>query len=46
MNPTSIPGNEPDSGDMSTEPVFGTPDDGLAEHGLPDNEADELGNFA
>lgn len=46
MNPTHIPGNEPDPGDMSTEPGTGTPDDHSHDHGLPDDEADKLGNFA
>lgn len=38
------PGNEPDPGDMSTEP--GTAPDLPADHSLPDAEAEELGNFA
>lgn len=43
MIPTR-PGNEPDPGDMSTDPVEGgapppTPD-------LPDDEAETLGDFA
>ncbi|RYE96931.1 MAG: hypothetical protein EOO77_40030 [Oxalobacteraceae bacterium] len=46
MNPTRIPGNEPDPGDMSTEPSFGTPSDNPAEHDLPDDDADKLGDFA
>ena len=46
MNPTRIPGNEPDPGDMSTEPGIGMPNDNPAEHDLPDDEADKLGNFA
>ena len=45
MNPTHIPGNEPDPGDMSTEPGTTTPDV-PTDHGLPDGEAEELGNFA
>lgn len=45
MNPTHIPGNEPDPGDMSTE--RGTsPTEPPADHGLPDDEAEKLGNFA
>ncbi|HEX8486245.1 hypothetical protein [Sphingomonas sp.] len=43
MNPIH-PGNEPDPGDMSTEP--GTAPDLPADHSLPDAEAEELGNFA
>jgi len=46
MSPTRIPGNEPDAGDMSTEPGFGTPSDNPAEHNLPDDDADKLGDFA
>lgn len=45
MNPTHIPGNEPDPGDMSTEPDR-TPADLPHDHGLPDDEAEKLGNFA
>lgn len=46
MNPTRIPGNEPDAGDMSTEPTTPTPADQPSEHDLPDDQADKLGNFA
>jgi hypothetical protein len=46
MNPTRIPGNEPGPGDMSTGPGTGMPNDSPAEHDLPDDEADTLGNFA
>ena len=46
MSPTRIPGNEPDPGDMSTEPGYGTPSDNPAEHDLPDDDADKLGDFA
>ena len=46
MSPTRIPGNEPDPGDMSTEPGFGTPSNNPAEHDLPDDDADKLGDFA
>lgn len=42
MDPTRVPGNEPDPGDMSTDPNTGPPD----EHGLPDDEAETLGDFA
>lgn len=44
MDPTRIPGNEPDPGDMSTDP--GTDTDTPNEHGLPDDEAEALGDFA
>jgi hypothetical protein len=44
MEPTRIPGNEPDPGDMSTEP--GTTPDLPTDADLPEAEADELGNFA
>jgi len=46
MNPTRIPGNEPDSGDMSAEPGTGASNDQSSQHELPDDEADDLGNFA
>ena len=46
MSPTRIPGNKPDFGDMSTDPGVETPSDHPAEHDLPDEEADKLGNFA
>jgi len=46
MNPTRTPGNEPDPGDMATEPPFGTPKDNPAEHELPDEDAEALGDFA
>jgi hypothetical protein len=46
MNPTRIPGNEPDPDDMSTEPGFGTPDDSPTERALPDEDAEALGDFA
>lgn len=45
MNPTRIPGNEPDPGDMSTEPETGTPNGNPNNHDLPD-EAENLGDFA
>lgn len=45
MNPNHIPGNEPDAGDMSTEPGIGLPDEST-DHGLPDDEAEKLGGFA
>ena len=45
MNPTRIPGNEPDPGDMSAEPGTGPPNDKLENHDLPD-EAENLGDFA
>ncbi|SFK14830.1 hypothetical protein SAMN03159338_3400 [Sphingomonas sp. NFR04] len=46
MNPTRTPGNEPDAGDMSTEPGFETPHDNPAEQDLPDEDAGALGDFA
>ncbi len=46
MNTTRIPGNEPDPGDMSTEPGTEPPNDEAKKHDLPDDEADKLGNFA
>jgi hypothetical protein len=45
MNPTRIPGNEPDPGDMSTEPGT-TPNDQPERHDLPDEDAAKLGDFA
>jgi len=45
MTPPHLPGNEPDSGDMSTDPDLGPP--GLPDDGsLADDEAEKLGNFA
>lgn len=46
MNPTRIPGNEPDPGDMSTEPGFDTPADAPTKPDLPDEDAEALGDFA
>lgn len=46
MDPTRIPGNEPDHGDMSTEPGFETSNENPAEHDLLDDDADKLGDFA
>lgn len=45
MNPTHIPGNEPDADDMSTEPGVGLPDNSN-DHSLPDHEAEKLSGFA
>ena len=45
MNPTRIPGNEPDPGDMSTEPGTAPPNDQPGNHDLPD-DAEKLGDFA
>ena len=45
MNPTRIPGNEPDPGDMSTEPGTAAPNDQPENHDLPD-DAEKLGDFA
>ncbi len=46
MNPSRIPGNEPDPGDMSVEPGMPAPVSEPEEHSLPEEEADKLGNFA
>lgn len=46
MSPTRTAGNEPDPGDMSTEPGFGPPSDNSAEHDQPDDDVDKLGDFA
>lgn len=46
MRSTRVPGNEPDPGDMSVEQGIPTPQSEPGEHGLPDEEADKLGNFA
>ena len=46
MNPTRIPGNVPDPGDMSTEPGTRGPDDRPQRHDLPDDDAEKLGDFA
>ena len=46
MNPLHIPGNEPDPGDVSTEPGVPKPSGQPSEHDLPDDEAEKLGNFA
>jgi hypothetical protein len=45
MNPMHIPGNEPDPGDMSTEPGT-TPIELPIEHAPRDDEAEKLGKFA
>lgn len=46
MNLIHIPGNEPDPGDMSTEPAIPTPSTQPSEHDLPEDEAEKLGDFA
>jgi hypothetical protein len=46
VNPIHIPGNEPDPGDMSTEPEVRPFEDQPGEHDLPDDEAGKLGDFA
>lgn len=46
MSPTPTPGNEPDHGDMSTEPGTGAPNDQSDKHDLPDEDAEKLVNFA
>ena len=45
MTPTH-PGHEPDPGDMSTEPGTEHPRDRPGETGLPDDDAEKLGDFA
>ena len=45
MNAPRLPGNEPDSGDMFTDPITGAPAD-EPNNELPEDEADKLGNFA
>ena len=45
MTMTRVPGNEPDPGDMSTEPGAGAPNE-PKKHELPDDEAEKLGDFA
>ena len=37
MNPTRIPGNEPDPGDISREPGTEVPTDQPENHDLPDD---------
>ena len=44
MNPTRIPGVEPDPGDTSTELGIGAPNDDLDNQDLPD-DAENLGDF-
>jgi len=46
MNMPRVPGNEPDPGDMSTQPGSEAPNDETKNHDLPDDEAEKLGNFA
>ena len=46
MNTTRLPGNEPDPGDMSTDPAAEASNDSTKKQDLPDAEADNLGNFA
>jgi len=46
MTSTRIPGNEPDQGNMSTEPRQATETDMPENHDLPDTDAEQLGNFA
>jgi hypothetical protein len=45
MSLNRIPGNEPDAGDMSTEPGVLLPD-GAANHDLPEDDAEKLAGFA
>ena len=46
MSPTTIPGNEPDDGDMSTEPGTDVPSGRPGKHDLPDDAAGKVGDFA
>lgn len=46
MNPTCIPGNEPDPGDMATDADSVLPAEQPEPHDLPDDDAESLGNFA
>lgn len=46
MRPTRIPGNEPDPGDMTTEPDTEAPVDPPENHDLPEDDAESLGDFA
>jgi len=46
MSMTRVQGNEPDPGDMGTQPGTEAPNDEAKKHDLPDDEAEELGNFA
>jgi hypothetical protein len=43
MNPLRPPGNEPDPGDMSTDPGAPAPVDTPGEPMVPDEEAEQLG---
>ena len=46
MNPNRTPGNEPDPGDMSTEPGTEVQTQQPEKHDLRDDEAEKLGSFA
>jgi hypothetical protein len=46
MNMAHRPGNEPDPGDMSTDPGTGAPNEEPKRHELPDEESEQPGNFA
>ncbi len=46
MNPTHIPGNEPDPGDMATDPDSVELDERPVQHDLPEDDAETLGDFA
>lgn len=46
MNPTRVPDNEPDPGDISTDSGEGGQNQQPERHDLPDEEAEKLGNFA
>ena len=45
MNPTH-PGNEPDPGDMSTEPGVETPSEQPVDTGLPDDMGEKASTIA
>lgn len=46
MTTPLIPGNEPDPGDMSADPNMPVPTDPADDHGLPNGDAEKLGDFA
>ncbi|UUL83179.1 hypothetical protein [Sphingomonas qomolangmaensis] len=46
MNTTHIPGNEPDPGDMATEPGIEIPVNQPENRDLPEDDAESLGDFA
>ncbi|ONF96052.1 hypothetical protein [Sphingomonas jeddahensis] len=46
MGPSPVPGNQPDPDDMFTDPGVGGPGGLPDEHGLPEDDAEKLGDFA